>query len=544
MKQINLWVVYFIAVCLPSISYATDYFVAPHGDDSAAGTRASPWKSIAYAVGSSNSPVQAGDTVNVLSGTYLEQVRILKSGTESAPITIRVAEGHRARITGVDDSTGKVLDIPKECGSCDPHAGLVTLVNAQYVKLQGFEIDRSSYHGIYAAVRSGARPSNLELSNLTVTKSAQDGIRIKNSDEVLVRSNLIDTTSFDNPGDTSPGIYIKNSHGVRLLKNETKLTTSSGIGVWNSNDVEVDQNRVIDALYTGIRGEEYITIANTDDFTVSGNVLRRNFSPYGDDTVEQVLGIDVKSGSDKGVIAFNDISGLGKTSAIYIDAWIAGVSNVDIYNNRISDMERGITLTSEQGGTVDAVRVYNNLLFNVTGDNIDVSENDGICNCGNGLRSNITIDNNTIIRHKSSNAVSGIGIHTDNIRNISVRNNIVYHAGTVYTRTLGISSNTPNLEITSLNNIGYSDKPLQGYSIGGVNVNELWGVAQTDPQFYSAEEFDARLLETSPAIDQGIFIPHIRFDASLYNKPETSRHDIGALEFRKNTLVVDENHYK
>ena len=51
---------------LPLIAGAAEYFVAPDGDNAAAGTEAAPWRTIQYAVGKAS----ANDTIILLPGDY------------------------------------------------------------------------------------------------------------------------------------------------------------------------------------------------------------------------------------------------------------------------------------------------------------------------------------------------------------------------------------------------------------------------------------------------------------------------------------------
>src|SRR5688572_28557479 len=63
---------------------AATFFVAPQGDDKAAGTAEAPWKTLQHAA----DVVPAADTVLVRSGTYAG-FDLRKSGTPEAPITFR-----------------------------------------------------------------------------------------------------------------------------------------------------------------------------------------------------------------------------------------------------------------------------------------------------------------------------------------------------------------------------------------------------------------------------------------------------------------------
>ncbi|HEU0150091.1 MAG TPA: hypothetical protein VFR21_24835 [Bradyrhizobium sp.] len=60
-----------INITVTATAHAADYYVAANGKDSNSGTINSPWKSIQYAA----NRVQAGDTVNIRGGTYVERSR-------------------------------------------------------------------------------------------------------------------------------------------------------------------------------------------------------------------------------------------------------------------------------------------------------------------------------------------------------------------------------------------------------------------------------------------------------------------------------------
>lgn len=65
---------------------AADYYVAPTGDDTAAGTSAErPLKTIAAGA----AKARAGDTVHIAPGNYVERVKISQSGAAGKPITLR-----------------------------------------------------------------------------------------------------------------------------------------------------------------------------------------------------------------------------------------------------------------------------------------------------------------------------------------------------------------------------------------------------------------------------------------------------------------------
>jgi len=88
-----------LAMLSRGLAYAAaTYYVSPNGNDSAAGTSASPWRTIQKAA----STLQPGQTAIVAAGNYGERVRVKSSGTRGNPITLQVARGADAQLRGFD----------------------------------------------------------------------------------------------------------------------------------------------------------------------------------------------------------------------------------------------------------------------------------------------------------------------------------------------------------------------------------------------------------------------------------------------------------
>jgi hypothetical protein len=76
--------------------FAASYYVSTSGSDSNPGTSSSPWRTVQHAVNT----VNPGDTIFIYAGTYYENVKLQKSGTSSAPITLTNHAGGIATIDG------------------------------------------------------------------------------------------------------------------------------------------------------------------------------------------------------------------------------------------------------------------------------------------------------------------------------------------------------------------------------------------------------------------------------------------------------------
>jgi hypothetical protein len=78
-----------------------DYFVSRDGDNKNDGSLEKPWKTIQFAI----DHVQPGDTIHIRAGIYPEVIRISRSGTEKAPITLTSYALEEVVIDGADKTT-------------------------------------------------------------------------------------------------------------------------------------------------------------------------------------------------------------------------------------------------------------------------------------------------------------------------------------------------------------------------------------------------------------------------------------------------------
>ena len=81
---------------------AAEWFVATDGNDSAAGSREHPWRTIQRAA----DVAMPGDIVTIRGGVYREWVKPANAGLADAPITYRAATGDSVVVTGADPVTG------------------------------------------------------------------------------------------------------------------------------------------------------------------------------------------------------------------------------------------------------------------------------------------------------------------------------------------------------------------------------------------------------------------------------------------------------
>src|SRR5262245_1953827 len=79
-----------------------DFYVAPSGSDSNAGTLAAPFQTIQHCAESAH----AGDTCYIRAGTYRETIQPLNSGTTGAPIAFKAYNGEVVTVSGADVLNG------------------------------------------------------------------------------------------------------------------------------------------------------------------------------------------------------------------------------------------------------------------------------------------------------------------------------------------------------------------------------------------------------------------------------------------------------
>ena len=102
-----LWALTFATACaaaeLPAEGVRRERYVSPNGDDAGAGTRASPWKTLAKACAG----VGPGDTVFLSGGTYRETLAPQRSGGPGSPIRFRGLPNETVVLSGAERLAGE-----------------------------------------------------------------------------------------------------------------------------------------------------------------------------------------------------------------------------------------------------------------------------------------------------------------------------------------------------------------------------------------------------------------------------------------------------
>jgi len=359
-----------VLLALP-LAGAAERWVAPDGDDGNPGTRDAPWRTIQHAA----EVAEPGDVVNVREGTYAEQVTVLVSGTEDAPIVFRAAPGEHPVIDG------STLPVP------EGDSALVEIADRDFVHLVGLEIrswkttDPDRFV-IGAWVHGGCR--GIVLENLHVHDIRHDDAQ---------------------GGANAIGVYGDAATPVRDLVirgcevNDCTLAWSEAITInGNVDGFLVEGNRVHDVNNIGIDAIGGEGTGPVDDAARNGTIR--------DNLVWNVSSVDNP--------AYN---GERSAGGIYVDCG----TDIVIERNRVHHADLGIEVGCEHSGReATRVTVRSNVLWNcwVTGIAF------GGYDTSVGWTTDTTITGNTL--WKNDTTASGTGeMMVQRARNVTLRENLL-----------------------------------------------------------------------------------------------------------------------
>src|SRR5687767_3500679 len=200
------------------------YYVSLTGNDANPGTASAPFRTFAKA----NSVLTAGSTLYIYAGVYTQPLKITKSGTSSAWITVKPLGGNVA------------IDLQKLTSPSME-------VRASYVTVIGLEVRNASDVCVNLA------GSNITVIALAVHDCVNHGIQANNSSVINILNSRVYRT---------------------VLSNSARLLSSgwgSGIKIRESNIVLIQGNTVYNNYGEGMgtRGT---------NITIRGNVVYNNYS--------------------------------------------------------------------------------------------------------------------------------------------------------------------------------------------------------------------------------------------------------------------------
>ena len=308
------------------------------------------------------------------------------------------------------------------------------------------------------------------------------------------------------------GIGIHGSQHITVTGCSTANTQASGIYVRDSSDIIVEGNDVASAcLYEGDRGgsQECISIASVKRFRVSDNrVHDTKGKKHGGE------GIDAKESSQDGVIEGNRVWNLERLG-IYVDSWNGLAKGIVVRRNIVHDCSSGIAVSSEDGGTVEDLRIENNLVYRNRGMGIVVSSWEK-----NGPKRNIAIVGNTVVGNRNPQGTwgVGIGIEKTDATGVVIRNNIC--ALNASAQIQDASGKNPVVEYNLVHAVRKPAGGLKGHP-----------VLEADPLFLDPEREDFHLRPDSPAINAGTPTGAPSEDLEGFPRPYGKGFDLGCYEF-------------
>ena len=352
-------------VCDADAVFANEYFVALHGADGNAGTKAYPLKSIFKA----SELAMPGDTVSIMGGEYKlqKQFRPLRSGTFLQWILYRAAPNALVIFDGSLITKGyQKKDSIKFSRLTE---GIFQIEKVSYLRFQNIEVRNSEAAGF---IVRGPECKKIELIGCKSNRSHNSGIGLWYCDSVLVTN-----CEITGANDNSDEYYNKGQKKA------------------------------------GEAPHEALSICGATNFEVANNYIHHCFKE----------GIDCKEISKHGVIHHNLVHDLPR-QAYYADAWFGLLEDVEFHSNTAYNCMWGFGISVEgKGSELRNIRFHHNLIYNIKGSAVLFGM------WGNNLlRSDIHIYNNTFYHCGSpgifSGGVGSINILSKNFRDVYIYRNI------------------------------------------------------------------------------------------------------------------------
>ncbi len=330
-------------------------------------------------------------------------------------------------------------------------------------------IDGTDIEFNWGGLLEAQHTSYLAFLNLTVTNSAGFGVFVDQSDHIEVDNLKTDTTAMSS-------VYVGESSHIEIAH------------------VEAYRACLLDS--EGIAAQENISLLSVSDFVVRDCLVHGG---KGNDNGGE--GICVKGYSDQGRIYRNRVFDLPDDVGIYI-----GVGSEDpartthhilVYQNEVT-ADAGIALSSEYGGTVEDVDIFNNIVHGGAYGGIQVTkwQNDPSGVGAIGMRKRIRIFNNTVVGVGKGGVGGGIHLQCDDpahLEDIEIFNNI---ASGNFSGQLVVPDAV--YAVVSLSN-----NLIDGE--GGISADDAIckNCVGEDPMFVGDGEMPFELRVGSPAIDTG-----------------------------------------
>ena len=306
-------------VCLITLiagpAWSADYWVdGVAGNDANPGTQGQPWATLQRAV---NQPVQPGDTVHVMDGTYVGFISDV-DGTANAPITWK-AEGANV-----------VLNQP--FNPPNYNQDVIRLEDADYNVIDGFELTASPRAGIAILGSESDFITGVVVRNCNAHDNTRWGIFDGFANDSLYEYNITSGSQVEH------GIYHSNS-GDNAIIRYNLVYGNNAAGLHNNGDASLGGDGICSNLL------------------IEGNVIYQNGSGGG-----AAINMD---GVQDSIIRNNLIYAASASGIIgyQIDAAAPAVNNVIVNNTVIMDDSGGRWALGLKNGSSAGCRVFNNVFY-------------------------------------------------------------------------------------------------------------------------------------------------------------------------------------
>jgi hypothetical protein len=316
------------------------YFVSPDGSDNNPGTLLLPWRTI----GKAAQIIDAGDTVYIREGIYIEAVSFLNSGTELRPIRIMGYPGENPIVDGEHVIPG--------------YGGGLFVIRGDYIYMSDIEVRNSGYMGVYVL-------GNYDVvDNLSVHHCKGGGIMIGYGHDSIVENSRVWRNSLTNEfGDADNwSAALAAQHGASyatLRHNEVWENWGEGIVSSGANQIVIENNYAHDNYSVNIYISDSTNILCQRNFVYTDPTS--HVFPYGRHT-------GIAMGDERYIPPSANINIVNNISyGNYVNYWWwqgvqgGGMNNVLIANNTfVNSIGRNGVIISD--GPHQDVRFLNNIV--------------------------------------------------------------------------------------------------------------------------------------------------------------------------------------
>ncbi|MCS7475681.1 DUF1565 domain-containing protein [Umezawaea endophytica] len=197
-------------------------YVATGGDDANPGTLAAPLRTIQKAV----DLARPGTTISLRGGTYAPDtnVRLLRDGTSSLPITLRNHGGERVVVDGEN-----MPHTPGAVGSSIPRAERGAIhVEGDHWRIVGLEVVHGPY-GVFALDTNGS-----VFERLVTRDNYESGLHVQGASS----GNLV--VDLDSYGNRDPRKNGESADGLAIKEGSGAGNVVRGARLWNNSDDGLD----------------------------------------------------------------------------------------------------------------------------------------------------------------------------------------------------------------------------------------------------------------------------------------------------------------